>query len=134
MERAVITVDTRDGAGRVRQTHAGTATPRPGGMVLAYTETGENGLKGEVEITALPGEIVIERRGDVRMRQRLAAGLPTTFTYSTPYGDFDIRVDTVKLHTQFKKAGGRLWAEYWQRSGGEPERRTLEIKYTFTKD
>lgn len=134
MGRAVITVDTRDSAGRIRETHAGTAEPRPGGVVLAYTETGESGLEGEVEIAARPGEIVVTRRGNVCMTQRLALGLPTVFTYSTPHGDFDVRVDTGKLHTQFKPSGGRLWAEYRLLSGGEPESRTMEIKYTFTKD
>ncbi len=134
MDRARITVELRDGEDRIRQSFDGTAEVTGRTVILSYAESGENGMEGQARITAKAREIVIERRGTVRMTQRLSVGLPAVFTYSTPHGEYDIRVDTQKLHTEIKERRGRLWAEFYQNMGGLPERKTLEIKYTVTKD
>lgn len=131
MSPARITVELRDGEDRVRQSFDGAAEVSAGTVRLRYEETGENGLDGSVEVAAGDGEMVIERRGAVSMRERLAAGLPTVFTYSTPYGETDIRVDTRRMRLEIKETRGRLWAEFYQRLGGEPVKKTLEIRYTL---
>ena len=134
MSAARITVELRDGDDRIRQSFDGTAETAEGRLRLRYEETGENGLDGRVEISAGDGELVIERRGAVAMRERLRPGVPTVFTYATPHGAADIRVDTRKLRLEIRETKGRLWAEFYQRLGGEPVRKTLEIKYTVTKE
>ncbi len=134
MSAARISVELRDGEERIRQAFDGTAEIRDGAARLRYQETGENGLDGSVEIRAGGRELVIERRGAVTMVERLALGIPTVFTYATPHGETDIRVDTRKLRLEIKETKGRLWAEFYQRLGGEPVKKALEIRYTVTKE
>lgn len=134
MERAKITVELREPGDRICQSFDGTAERTAAGVTLRYREPGENGLEGRVEIAAAADEITIERRGSVTMTQRLVRGLPTAFTYATPHGDLELRVDTKKLRVELRESRGRLYAAFTQRLGGELTEKTLEIKYVVTKD
>ena len=56
--------------------------------------------------------LTLIRRGAVDMQLDFRLGEKTRSVYRTPYGNFDLLVETHKLDIYFKDGQGKVWAEY----------------------
>ncbi|WP_173444100.1 DUF1934 domain-containing protein [Selenomonas ruminantium] len=56
--------------------------------------------------------LTLIRRGAVDMQLEFRLGEKTRSVYRTPYGNFDLLVETKRLDIYFNDGEGKVWAEY----------------------
>lgn len=96
------------------------------GVLLSYTEVGEGGRVAS-EITVLPSEIRLSRRGAVVFDAIFREGEENSGIYAVGPYSFDTTVRTKKIRGSLSKAGGELSIFYTMNIGGQDKSVRLTI-------
>ena len=108
-----VQVDTAGERTVLKSAARGKVAARSGKHYVRYEDTSLHG--GEAVPTVLKisrDGLTLIRRGAVDMQLDFRLGEKTRSVYRTPYGNFDLLVETKKLDIYFQDGQGRVMAEY----------------------
>lgn len=80
---------------------------------IIYDETEISGLEGTTTLLKIyPAHIVLVRMGSVEQKQEFRPGHTSPGTYITPYGKFEMMIETSHLEVTLSKTDGEINIQY----------------------
>lgn len=83
------------------------------GIRFYYNESELTGLVGtRTDFLVTDDSVIMSREGSVNSRMVFHEGQKHQFTYDTPYGALNMKLDTFRIHRALDERGGKLEIEY----------------------
>ena len=108
-----VQVDTAGEKTVLKSKAQGRYAVRAGKHYVRYEDTSLHDKEAVPTVLKMSREsLTLIRRGAVDMQLEFRLGEKTRSVYRTPYGNFDLLVETKKLDIYFQDGQGRVMAEY----------------------
>ena len=108
-----VQVDTAGEKTMLKSAAQGRYAARAGKHYVRYEDTSLHDKEAVPTVLKMSREsLTLIRRGAVDMQLEFRLGEKTRSVYRTPYGNFDLLVETQKLDIYFKDGQGTVQAEY----------------------
>ncbi|MDO5444716.1 MAG: DUF1934 domain-containing protein [Eubacteriales bacterium] len=80
---------------------------------MSYMESNVTGMDGtRTTVTFMPDEVIIDREGSITSRMVFREGTTNRMSYSTPFGNTVMGLDTKKIYRSFGPDGGSAEIDY----------------------
>lgn len=125
----IIVTSEKDGEKGESFSAAGSVLEKGGARCILYTEPGIEGVLTTLKIN--DNAVTLIRFGKQRLRLEFKKGVKTGARYGTPYGDFEMKVITEKVHIREKESGGEVYLAYILDFSGERSFNKFRLSYSF---